>query len=45
MLIDPWGEIVDVKEEGPGVVIGGIDLQRIAAVRQSLPAYRHRVIA
>ncbi|GJH07305.1 MULTISPECIES: carbon-nitrogen hydrolase family protein [Caballeronia] len=44
MLIDPWGEIVGVRDEGPGVVIGGIDLQRIAAVRQSLPAYRHRVI-
>lgn len=45
MLIDPWGEIVDVKDEGPGVVLGGIDAQRIAAVRQSLPAYRHRVLA
>jgi deaminated glutathione amidase len=44
MLIDPWGEIVDVRDEGPGVVIGGIDLERIAAVRRSLPAYRHRVI-
>ncbi len=44
MLIDPWGEIVDVKDEGAGVVMGGIDLQRIAAVQASLPAYRHRVI-
>ncbi|CCD35388.1 FIG003879: Predicted amidohydrolase [Candidatus Paraburkholderia kirkii UZHbot1] len=44
MLIDPWGEIVDVRDEEPGVVTGGIDLGRIAAVRQSLPAYRHRVI-
>jgi deaminated glutathione amidase len=44
MLIDPWGEIVDVKDEGAGVVMGGVDLQRIAAVRASLPAYRHRVI-
>jgi len=44
MLIDPWGAIVAVKDEGMGVVAGGIDLQRIAAVRQSLPAYRHRVI-
>ena len=44
MLIDPWGEIVAVREEGMGVAAGGIDLQRIAAVRQSLPAYRHRVI-
>ncbi|KXU90613.1 acyltransferase [Caballeronia megalochromosomata] len=44
VLIDPWGEIVAVRDEGMGVVAGGIDLQRIAAVRQSLPAYRHRVI-
>ncbi|MDR5778475.1 carbon-nitrogen hydrolase family protein [Caballeronia sp. LZ065] len=45
MLIDPWGEIIDVQDEGPGVVLGGIDAQRIAAVRQSLPAYRHRVLS
>ncbi|SAL68537.1 nitrilase/cyanide hydratase and apolipoprotein N-acyltransferase [Caballeronia peredens] len=44
MLVDPWGEIVAVRDEGMGVVAGGIDLERIAAVRQSLPAYRHRVI-
>ncbi|KMY85980.1 putative amidohydrolase [Candidatus Paraburkholderia calva] len=44
MLIDPWGEIVDVRDEGAGVVMGGIDLDRIKAVRASLPAYRHRVI-
>jgi deaminated glutathione amidase len=44
VLIDPWGDIVAVKDEGAGVVAGGIDLVRIAAVRQSLPAYRHRVI-
>ncbi|BAN22147.1 carbon-nitrogen hydrolase family protein [Caballeronia insecticola] len=44
MLIDPWGEIVAVQDEGMGVVAGGIDLERIVAVRQSLPAYRHRVI-
>ncbi|SAK44491.1 carbon-nitrogen hydrolase [Caballeronia fortuita] len=44
MLIDPWGEIVAVNDEGMGVVAGGIDAQRIASVRQSLPAYRHRVI-
>jgi deaminated glutathione amidase len=45
MLIDPWGEVVAVRGEGPGVVAGAIDLQRIADVRQSLPAYRHRVLA
>ncbi|WP_244814388.1 carbon-nitrogen hydrolase family protein [Caballeronia sp. Lep1P3] len=44
MLIDPWGEVVAVREEGAGVVAGTIDPQRIASVRQSLPALRHRVI-
>ena len=44
MLIDPWGEIVDVRDEGAGVVIGDIDLERIASVRASLPAWRHRVL-
>ncbi|WP_175720793.1 carbon-nitrogen hydrolase family protein [Burkholderia anthina] len=45
MLIDPWGEIVAVRDEGAGVVTGVIDPQRIADVRQSLPAWRHRVLA
>ena len=45
MLVDPWGEIVAVREEGPGVVAGMIDPQRIANVRQSLPSHRHRVLA
>ncbi|MFP4902548.1 carbon-nitrogen hydrolase family protein, partial [Paraburkholderia sp. BR14261] len=44
MLVDPWGEIVDVHDEGPGVVAGDIDLERIASVRASLPAWRHRVL-
>jgi deaminated glutathione amidase len=44
MLIDPWGDIVDLIEENPGVVVGDIDLDRMAAVRASLPAWRHRVL-
>ncbi|WP_206951214.1 carbon-nitrogen hydrolase family protein [Trinickia acidisoli] len=45
MLIDPWGEIVAVQDEGPGVVAGDIDRARIDEVRRSLPAWRHRVLA
>ncbi|KVE39860.1 carbon-nitrogen hydrolase family protein [Burkholderia sp. TSV86] len=45
MLIDPWGEIVAVRDEGAGVVAGDVDPARIAEVRQSLPAWRHRVLA
>jgi predicted amidohydrolase len=44
MLIDPWGEIVAVLAESAGVVAGTIDASRITSVRQSLPAYRHRVL-
>ena len=44
MLIDPWGEILDRKLKGPGVVIGAIDHARITDVRASLPALKHRVM-
>lgn len=44
MLIDPWGDVLEVLDEGPGVVAGTIDPARIAEVRTSLPALRHRVM-
>ena len=43
MLIDPWGDVMGVLAENPGVVIGDIDPQRIKEVRESLPALKHRV--
>jgi predicted amidohydrolase len=42
MIIDPWGEILDRKLKGPGVVIADLDHQRIAEIRKSLPALAHR---
>jgi len=42
MLIDPWGEVLSVVQENPGIAIGTIALQRLHEVRQSLPALRHR---
>ena len=42
MLVDPWGVVVAELPKGPGVVIGDIDPQRIAAVRADLPALAHR---
>ena len=44
MLIDPWGEILDRKAKGEGIVIGDVDHARIADVRASLPALKHRVM-
>jgi nitrilase len=44
MLIDPWGELLDRKLKGPGIVIGELDHARIAEIRASLPALKHRVM-
>lgn len=44
MLVDPWGEIIEVLPEGPGVVRGTIEAERLTQVRASLPALRHRVL-
>lgn len=44
VLIDPWGEIVDCLAEGPGFAIGNINPERLAEVRASLPALKHRTM-
>ncbi len=44
MLVDPWGDIVDVIAEGPGFAIGDISQDRISSVRASLPALKHRTM-
>jgi deaminated glutathione amidase len=42
VLIDPWGVILAERDEGPGVIVGDIDPERIAQVRRDLPALAHR---
>jgi nitrilase len=44
MIIDPWGEILDRKVKGPGIVIADLDHARIAEIRESLPALAHRIL-
>jgi deaminated glutathione amidase len=36
MIVDPWGEILALREEGEGVVLAEIDSQRIQDVRRRL---------
>jgi nitrilase len=43
MLIDPWGEVIANRPDGPGVVVGDIDPIVIDRCRASLPALTHRV--
>jgi nitrilase len=45
MIIDPWGEVLARLETGTGVVLADLDHQRIAQVRQKLPALSHRKAA
>jgi nitrilase len=42
MVVDPWGEVLGVRDEDEGVVIADIDPARIASVRSQLPALGHR---
>jgi nitrilase len=44
MIVDPWGEILDRLDTGPGVTIADIDPAHLARVRASLPALDHRVL-
>ena len=44
MLIDPWGVVLARQDKGEGVVIGDLDQKRLADVRGSLPALKHRVM-
>ncbi len=44
MLVDPWGEVLAVRAEGPGVVAGVLDAARLRQVRLQLPALEHRVL-
>lgn len=44
LLVDPWGEMVEVLTTGPGVVSGVLDPARIAEVRTALPALSRRVM-
>ncbi len=42
LLCDPWGEVLALQAEGEAVVAGALSRDRLAAVRQQLPALAHR---
>ncbi len=42
MVVDPWGEVVALQDEGEGVVTADVDADRLNAVRKQLPALQHR---
>jgi nitrilase len=43
LFIDPWGVVLAQREEeGPGIVIGAVEPERLTQVRCDLPALQHR---
>lgn len=42
LVVDPWGEVVAMVEEGEGVAMALLDTKRIVEVRAQLPALTHR---
>jgi len=44
MLVGPWGDVLDVRDDGAGVVAGVVDPMRLADVRAKLPALQHRTL-
>jgi nitrilase len=44
MLVEPWGQINAIRPEGPGVVLGTLDLSHLHHIRNRLPALEHRVL-
>jgi nitrilase len=42
MIIDPWGTVLAQAADGDGVIVAELDLDEQAAIRERLPALRHR---
>jgi nitrilase len=42
MIVDPWGRVLAEKEEGPGLVIAGIDPILPEKIRRGFPVLEHR---
>ncbi len=44
LVVGPWGEVLAVQAEGPGVVMAELDRARQTQLRSQLPALSHRVL-
>ena len=42
MIVDPWGHVVAMASDGPGIALAEIDLDRVARVRRAIPVGSHR---
>jgi predicted amidohydrolase len=42
MVVDPWGIVLAEMEQGTGICVADLDLDRLAQVRRQIPALDHR---
>jgi deaminated glutathione amidase len=42
MIVDPWGVILVRIDDGEGIAVADLDLDRLAEIRAQLPALTHR---
>jgi predicted amidohydrolase len=42
MIVDPWGHVVAMAPDGPGLALAEIDLERVRQVRRAIPVADHR---
>jgi predicted amidohydrolase len=42
LIVDPWGVVLALQDEGEGVVLADLQTERLAEVRARLPALAHR---
>lgn len=45
MIVDPWGHVVAMTPDGPGLALAEIDLERVRRVRAAMPVAEHRRLA
>lgn len=42
MIVNPWGEVIARQEDGDGIVVAEVDIERVLRTRASFPALEHR---
>ncbi len=42
MIVDPWGQIVAMASDGPGLAVAEVDLERVRWCRRAIPVAQHR---
>lgn len=44
MIVEPWGNILNEHQSGPGIIFADIDLQRLHQLRLQFPCNNHHIL-